>query len=346
MTSSVQGEVRKRVSTGGDERLRKIASVIAATSPDILLLCEVDQCGDGGDDGTIKQFLRKYLTDQQENYPYFYQPAVNTGKPYKQKDNVKNQPDFAQGYGFHHGQYGFALLSRYPICTDEIRSWQKVIWQSMPKNRMPADYYPAWVETQKRISSKSHVMIPVDIGGTRIKLIACHPTPPVFDGDEKRNYSRNADELRLIRDMIEGADYLCDDGECSDPIEPPFVILGDLNADQYFGDGDREEIGRLLTHPAIHKATATGHLVPASHRAKRHAGRIAKGNPFATHESGLRLDYILPSAEISPLDSRVVWSANDLPRPREADGTADFSTNGSDHRLVWVDIDPKSLNLG
>ena len=47
-----------------------------------------------------------------------------------------------------------------------------------------------------RLSSTSHWGVPVDVDGSTVRFLVSHPTPPVFDGAEDRNGTRNHDEIR------------------------------------------------------------------------------------------------------------------------------------------------------
>lgn len=73
----------------------------------------------------------------------------------------------AWGFGNFPGQYGMAILSRFPIDADSVRSFQKLKWSSMPKAMRPIDpntkksYYAEDVWPQLRISSKSFWDVPV-----------------------------------------------------------------------------------------------------------------------------------------------------------------------------------------
>src|SRR5690625_1017988 len=72
----------------------------------------------------------------------------------------------------------------------------------MPSILLPTDFYGPEISSQLRLSSKSHWDVPVRIGSTTIHLLAAHPTPPNFDGPEKRNQRRNHDEIRLWADYL------------------------------------------------------------------------------------------------------------------------------------------------
>ena len=53
-----------------------------------------------------------------------------------------------------------------------------------------------------RLSSKSHWDVPVKVGGHTVHVLASHPTPPTFDGEEDRNGRRNHDEIRFWADYV------------------------------------------------------------------------------------------------------------------------------------------------
>lgn len=165
-----------------------------------------------------------------------------------------------------HGHYGFVLLSKYPIKTDEIQSWQTLLWQQMPNSLLPTQYYSPQAQAVLPLSSKNHVCVPIEYDEQIINILCCHPTPPVFDGEERRNAKRNHDELRLLVDIIDGTDYLVSDqGQTSGiNLQQPFVVMGDLNADPIDGDGIKAGIDALLNHPLIEKSVATDAKVPAS----------------------------------------------------------------------------------
>ncbi|PST88909.1 endonuclease/exonuclease/phosphatase family protein [Photobacterium jeanii] len=333
-------------------RFQQLAAIIQQVRPDILMLCEFDHPGNGGDDGALANFCQHYLGNAQGEqeaieYPYCYLPATNTGllSPVDLNgDGVLSLPEDGLGFGDHHGHYGFVILSRYPLEIDGARTWQQFLWRDMPNNKMPVDYYSEQAQQVLRLSSKNHLVLPVNINGKHLHLLCCHPTPPVFDGAEKRNARRNHDELRLVTDIINNADYLMDDAQQQGGLAPytSFVVLGDLNADVQDGDGIKPAIKQLLHHPRIHREVSNGRLTP-----KSIGGRFARtwqaraGRPSEwTHMSGLRLDYVLPSADLSVTASGVFWP--DRKDPLRAllldDRGRERAQAGSDHRLVWVDI--------
>ena len=83
-----------------------------------------------------------------------------------------------------------------------------------------------------------------------------HPTPPVFDGAEDRNGTRNFDEIGFWADYVwPGArsSYIYDDEGTTGGLGAGerFVIAGDQNSDPLDGDSIPGAIQQLLDHPRI-----------------------------------------------------------------------------------------------
>ncbi|WP_407332831.1 endonuclease/exonuclease/phosphatase family protein [Enterovibrio sp. 27052020O] len=324
-------------------RFNRLAAIIQCCQADVLLLCEFDHHGEGGDDGMLAYFQANYLNQPQYGqrpitYPYHYLPPTNTGLPLFDGEDIAHAPERAQGFGRHHGQYGFVLLSKYPLDIENARTWQSFLWQNLPNNRMPKEYFETSVRERLRLSSKNHVAIPVIVGEDTIHVVACHPTPPVFDGAEKRNLKRNADELRLLHDILRNKSYLVDDqGKAGGLAEGvSFVVMGDLNADPRNGEGDKKMISRLLAD-----ANVQSELVPKSEGAAHFVrGRHIQNVSQATHQRGLRLDYVLPSKDLRVKETGVFWPVPDAPLISLLTDSAGKlrASVSSDHRLVWADI--------
>lgn len=352
MSADSETAILEQTATLDSLRFKKIAATIQSVRPDVLLLCEFDHLGEGGDNGALRNFCRHYLNRSQYDlspihYPYSYCPSSNTGKlsPVDlNNDGIISLPEDGLGFGLFHGHYSFVLLSKYPIKTDEIQSWQTLLWQQMPNSLLPTQYYSPQAQSVLPLSSKNHVCVPIEYDEQIINILCCHPTPPVFDGEERRNAKRNHDELRLLVDIIDGADYLVSDqGQTSGiNLQQPFVVMGDLNADPIDGDGIKAGIDALLNHPLIEKSVATGAKVPASLGGKyKRVYQKRNGKPdIWTHVSGLRLDYVLPSTHCHIQNSGVFWP--DKKDPKRAWITnhngKETSAAYSDHRLVWVDV--------
>lgn len=337
----------KLLETGDQPQIRNIAHIIQLVRPDVLLLNEFDyiQQPEKG----IQAFIRNYLNKAQGNadaidYPYFYYSTVNTGQPSPydlDNDGVASGTGAdAWGFGFYPGQYGMVLLSKYPIDTTGVRTFQHFKWKDMP-NFMPtkkADGSPwysqkAWAEFP--LSSKSHWDIPLTINGETVHVLASHPTPPVFDGEENRNGIRNHDEIRFWADYLTPADsnYIYDDKAVKGglPVGARFVLLGDQNSSAD-GEGDafNSAISALYQHPRVNNS-----LPPQSKGGAEHT----PDNPKAAfHTAGwrMRADYVLPSkAGWQVLESGVFW-------PEKSDPLYPLVGSrgaSSDHRLVWVKLE-------
>ena len=161
-------------------------------------------------------------------YPYAFIAPSNTGVPSgKDLDNSGSigGGNDAFGFGAFPGQFGMVVFSRYPIVADQVRTFQNLLWASVPGARLPddpataepADWYSADELAVLRLSSKSHWDVPIDIDGRIVHLLASHPTPPVFDGPEDRNGLRNADEIGFWADYVAGVDssWIVDDAGTS-----------------------------------------------------------------------------------------------------------------------------------
>ena len=117
-----------------------------------------------------------------------------------------------------------------------------------------ARYHPDPVWDDLRLASGSLWDVPVDLpGDVVLHVLASHPTPPVFDGPEDFNGRRNADEIRLLLGLIDGAAWLRDDRGKRGGLGPGdlFVVVGDLNADPFDGEARRGAITALLAPPRV-----------------------------------------------------------------------------------------------
>ncbi|MCB9849083.1 MAG: endonuclease/exonuclease/phosphatase family protein [Phycisphaerales bacterium] len=332
---------------GTNPQLHGAAEIIQRVHPDILFINEIDYSSDRD---VATQFRDRYLAVAQSgqpalNFPYVYSAPVNTGVPTgKDLDNDKKTdgPGDAYGYGRYPGQYGMALLSRYPIDASAVRTFQKLLWRDMPDNLMPdgtagkPDWYDADETAIFRLSSKSHWDVPIRINGATLHVLCSHPTPPVFDGDEDRNGRRNYDEIRLLADYLgppDRAAYIIDDKGKTGPLDADasFVILGDLNSDPSRDPADygKPAMAQLLSSPRV--------LDPAPES----KGALGKNNPGPPYHIERKtcdfgcIDYVLCSRDLKVIDSGVFWPTADDSTHKLTDDRA----ASSDHHLVWVDVE-------
>jgi hypothetical protein len=345
-TTPTGNELFALLAKGENQQIRNIAAIIQNVRPDIILLNEFDYTAN--DEQGVKAFINHYLKVAQKNakainYPYYYTAPVNTGLDSGfdlNNDGVASGTgDDAFGFGLYPGQYGMAILSRFPIDKNAIRTFQHFLWKDMPNNLMTTikdahgqDWFSEQAQQALRLSSKSHWDVPVLVNGETLHILASHPTPPVFDGPENRNGKRNHDEVRFWNDYLNSSvsSYIYDDKGNYGGLKLPsrFVILGDLNSSAINGDSMKEAITALVYSPLVIQVT------PLSAGGRLHKPNEQSASSF-TAEWGMRADYVLPSKYATKLiDCGVFWPTADstlasLVTDRQA---------SSDHRLVWVDI--------
>jgi len=337
---------------------RRIAGIIRTVQPDIVLLNEFDYAADHA---AIRLFLSKYLEASDGigtaiRYPYYFTAPVNTGEPSGldlDKNGRTADPNDAYGFGRYPGHYGMVLLSKDPIETQAIRTFQKLLWHTLPNSINPVNptnqqaFYSqeAWVKL--RLSSKSHWDVPIRTPLGTIHLLCSHPTPPAFDGPEDRNGKRNHDEIRLWKEYIDNptATFLVDDQGQQGGLSPDksFILVGDLNADPLDGDDNGQAIRQLLQ---CNRVCAS--QTPAAPGGKETA--VIQGNKNTSHRGNpeedtsdfndrnpgnLRVDYVLPSTTLQIAQAGVFW-----PTSKRIQMIDPKWLEASDHRLVWIDVKP------
>jgi Endonuclease/Exonuclease/phosphatase family/Divergent InlB B-repeat domain len=360
LNRNFEGQLVSDLSTPDNVQAKTVAEIIQRTRPDVLLINEFDFV----ENGLVAQlFQENYLSVAQNGaepieYRHFFVAPSNTGMPSGfdlNNNGVVGEPDDAFGFGSFPGQFGMVVYSRYPINYDDIRTFQRFLWKDMPGALLPddpttpepADWYSPDELAVFRLSSKSHWDIPIHIGEKVIHFLVSHPTPPVFDGPEDRNGTRNFDEIRFWADYISGgrrARHIYDDQGRRGGLKRRslFVIAGDQNSDPRDGDSIPGAIQQLLDHPLVNTK-----VTPASEGGAQAA---LQGGANTTHRSdpafdtadfpetapgNLRADYVLPRKNMKIADAAVFWPTMDDPLFRLV-GVFPFPS--SDHRLVWIDV--------
>lgn len=349
MNRDAEGALTAALTTPDDPQIAAIAAIILEVAPDVLLINEFDYA-----EGNAALFVETYLGGA---YPHVFEAPSNTGVATGLDLNgdgtVGAAPgDFAhandaQGFGLFEGQYGMAILSRLPIDTDAVRTFRTFLWADMPGARLPVteagdSFYSEEILGILRLSSKSHWDVPIRVGDARIHILASHPTPPVFDGPEDRNGTRNADEIRFWADYVQGADYIHDDAGNTGGLAPGahFVIAGDLNSDPLDGDSLPGAAQQILDLPLVNTSVTPASAGGTAAAAQGGANETHMGDPaFDTADFGddpdrfgpgnLRVDYVLPSATLTIEDAGVFWPE---------DGPLAEAAAATDHRLVWIDV--------
>jgi Endonuclease/Exonuclease/phosphatase family len=349
------GDLANDLADGSNVQAGVIAEIIQLARPDVLLINEFDY-----DPVAVDLFRDNYLEVSQNGaapieYPYAFVAPSNTGIPSGfdlNNDGVIGGGDDAFGFGFFPGQYGLVVYSKYPI--GDVRTFQHFLWKDMPGALLPVD--PAtgdsWYSEDElevfRLSSKSHWDVEIDAGGAKpVHFLVSHPTPPVFDGPEDRNGTRNHDEIRFWADYISPgrSNYIYDDEGTFGGIQPgdSFVIAGDQNSDPFDGDSIPGSTQQLIDHPRVNAKvtpTSTGGVWASLTQLGANVTHLSDpAEDTADFSDGapgnLRADYVLPSKNLKIVDSAVFWPAEGEPH-FELTGTFPFPS--SDHRLVWVDV--------
>ncbi|BAZ20355.1 phytase [Kalymmatonema gypsitolerans NIES-4073] len=384
LNRSAEGELVTDLSTPDNPQAKAVAEIIQRTNPDVLLINEFDYV-EADPLEPVRLLQQNYLSVSQNganpvDYPYVYIAPSNTGIPsgfdLNNDGTVVTTPgtrgygDDAFGFGEFPGQYGMLLLSKYPIDTANVRTFQNFLWKDIPGSLLPTVALPGsdtpWYSEEEqaalRLSSKSHWDVPITVNGETIHALVSHPTPPTFDGAEDRNGKRNYDEIRFWADYITPGkgDYIYDDQGQEGGLTggSRFVIMGDQNADPFDGDSYNNAIRQLLQNPNINT-----NFIPSSPGGSQQAvlqggaNLNHRGNPafdtadFAdTVPGNLRTDYVLPSTDLNITNSAVFWPLNTDPLfPLVGTYNPNTLPTGfpsSDHRLVWADLQVPPTEAG
>ena len=358
LNRNVAGQLVADLSTPNNAQAATVAEIIQRVRPDVLLINEFDFAP-----AAVGLFQQNYLSVPHNGatpivYPYTYIAPSNTGIPSGKDLNnaggVVTTPgapgygDDSFGFGAFPGQFGMVVYSRYPIDPLGVRTFQLFKWKDMPGNLIPQPFYsPDEVEIL-RLSSKSHWDLPIRIEGKTVHFLVSHPTPPVFDGPEDRNGTRNFDEIRFWADYITpGATsrYIYDDAGNEGGLKPGelFVIAGDQNSDPLDGDSIPGAIQQLIEHPLVNtKVTPESAGAVEASALQGGANLVHRSDPrfdtadFADGAPGnLRADYVLPRKTLQIAAAGVFWPMLADPLSRL---TGVFPFPSSDHRSVWVDV--------
>ncbi len=308
------GLLLRDIHRGEDAQIAASIDVIRAADADILVLQDFDYDGRG----LALTAFADALEQAGAPYPYLFSLRPNSGRMTEFDLNGNGRSGDAQdaeGYGRFNGQGGMAILSRLPIGED-VRDFSRLLWSEMPEPQVIRLFSPEIAEILPLFSVAAWQVPIILPNGSDLQLLATHATAPVFDGPEDRNGHRNADVLRFWQAYLSG---------WSPPnmqalTSPQFALIGTLNVDPDQGEGHRDVLRDLLAHPAIQDP------IPRS------ASGIIQTADWPEPEPGnLRVDYILPAADLPVMDHGLIWG-------EESEDLANAVALASDHRLVWVDI--------
>ena len=320
LSAAGPGLLLQALRRGDDPQHAAVVAVIKHLDADVLLLTGIDyDLGNAALDA-----LAARLAAADVAYPYRVALRPNTGIATGldlDGNGRTGEPRDAQGYGRFAGEGGMAILSRLPINWEISRDFSGFLWKDLPETQIPPETAPA-VRAVQMLSSTGHWEVPMRLpSGETLRLLAWLGTPSVFDGPEDRNGRRNHDETAFWLHLLNG-------NLPQPPPVPPFVLLGQSSMDPADGEGLPAAIRSLLAHRALQDPAPRG---SNPRRDPGHAGDPALDTVVYDGVGGLRVDLVLPSADLETKGAGVLW-------PPDGDAFAATLALASRHRPVWVDI--------
>ncbi len=322
------------IAGGDDPQVLATLDIVAQVAPDVLILTDIDW----DLQGAALMALRDRMVPA---YPHAFAGPPNAGLAtdldLDGNGRLGDDRD-AQGYGRFRGDGGLAVLSRYPLDVAGMTDLTPLLWADVPGSALPdllaaAPAISPGALSAWRLSSTAHWILPVQAPGGPVDLMIWTATPPVFDGPEDANGLRNRDELRLWNHWLDGTLP----GQAPRDPARPFVLVGNSNLDPVDGDGYADAMAAMLADPRVQDPA------PRSAGALTAADPAHRGDPATDTADwpddppgNLRVDYVLPSADLTVTGAGVFWPAPDDPL------AALLGTDGlaaGPHRLVWVDIE-------
>lgn len=316
MAGTGPGLVLQSLKRGDDPAQLAAVQVLVKLNADVVLLTGLDY----DLRGAALAALGQRLADAGAPYPYQLALRPNTGVATGldlDGNGVTGEPRDAMAFGLFAGQAGMAVLSRQQIDTDHLRNFSGFLWSDLPGNLTLSDTPPTQL-----LSTAGHYEVPLLLpDGRSLRLLAYYATPPVFDGPEDRNGRRNHDESAFWLHLLAG--------DLAFPApQAPFVLLGQSNLDPADGEGRADALRALLTHPALQDPAPRG---TALRRDPGQRGDAALDTALYPRLGGLRVEQILPSADLRVTGAGVLW-------PPDTDPLAAILATASRHRPVWVDV--------
>ncbi len=335
LTREGPGLLLRDIRTGNDPQVEAAASVVAQVDPDILVLNGIDY-----DYGlqALTAFSARIAAAGGPDYAHRFALLPNTGMATGldlDGDGRLGGPSDAQGFGVFSGQGGMAILSRLPFA--EATDYSAFLWRDLPGALIEGAGLSAAAMAIQRLSTTAHWAVPVSLpDGRSITLLTYYASPPVFDGPEDRNGRRNHDETAFWSRLLDGAlRYPAP--------KPPYLIVGDANLDPVDGEGRNDAFFALFADQRFIDATPASDGGAGAARVQGGANAGQGGDPALDTADwpdegpgNLRVDYVLPSADLEFTGSGVYW-------PPTGQSGAEAATTASRHRLVWVDIEVPGL---
>ncbi len=270
------------------------------------------------------------------------------------------------GYGLFPGQGAFVILSRHPIDNDGIEAFGDLVWRDLEKHSMPYVYPADGGRDPRRLSSTNHVSVPVLVGDTVVRLLAAHPR--FSRSGNSVEGTRNHDEIALLHGMaLEAEEPFVIAGDlgadrCDGSLyryQPRSLarfersewerVLFEVAGLQFVGNRTQTALPQPhAIESLLESELIWSNLVVAGWGGEEAARRDGGANdahvgpPVAdtadfedVQRGNLRVDYVLPSADLGFRGGGIFWPASERPIRGVDLATVE---RASDHRLVWVDV--------
>ncbi|WP_366926911.1 endonuclease/exonuclease/phosphatase family protein [Pseudogemmobacter hezensis] len=313
------GLLLRDIASGKDEQTEAALRVLASLDADAIVLAGFDY-----DHGLIaaNRFADRLAAAGPE-YPHLFALRPNRGMATGldlDGDGRLGGPGDAQGFGYFSGQSGMLILSKLPINRGAVRDFSAFLWADLPGALWPSTLPPA-ARQQLRLSTTGHWQVPLILpDGGRLDLLAWHGAPPVFGAEGGVNARRNHDETAFWIALLEG--------RLPAPApETPYVVMGITNLDPEDGDGRKEAIRSLISHPKLQDPAPRSSWQPPDEAG--HRGDTALDTAFYKQTGGLRVGVILPDAGLTVIGAGVY-------RPAPTDPAAADAAAASRSFPVWV----------
>lgn len=233
LSSREPGLLAADLAGGQNARAQQVAEVIKRADADVLLLTGFD-----ADEQALATFNNEYLKNASSDgpavdYRYRYVGPSNLGVASGadlDQDKIVGGPGDAWGYGEFPGQGSMVLLSRHPIDIGDIQVLTDQRWAEVPGNRLAEAGLTQTASAAIPVMESGLWDVPLTIAGQKLRVIAVQARP----GSEQLGYAaaRHHDELTVIGDWVDAADYLRDDQGAAPSNTAPYVVMGELGRDE------------------------------------------------------------------------------------------------------------------
>lgn len=213
---------------GGDHaEASRVADAITAAKPDVVVLTGMD-----AEPNAVAAFQAEYLGSDQDdrpnlNYQYSYLAVGVKGQQSGADldgDRVVGGPGDAWGQGAFSEQGSTVVLSRYPIDQAAVSSVTELKWKDVEDNQLKDSKLKGALAASIPVMNNGLWDIPIQFGSERIHVVAAQTEP--LESSYDFAASRQNDELRVVADYLNGADYVrTDQGRQAKSLNGKHVVL-------------------------------------------------------------------------------------------------------------------------